>query len=81
MAYINEFGETIACNLTFSDKLAFFLSSWYSNFLPIVLAFGLYFIFRKKIKSKKIRLIILPIILIILSILWILMSFNSVQCD
>ena len=87
MAYINEFGETVAasCPISFSDKLVSFFYNWHITLLPLTASIVIFFILKRYLKKNKVLIltlytIIVAILVILLYILW-WINVNSIKCD
>ena len=57
MAYIDEFGNVVACSTSFKDQVIHFFSSWYITILPLALLVGIFFLIKKYVKNKIILII------------------------
>lgn len=80
MAYVDEFGNTVACVTTNAMRLDGLLGSWYWIVFPLLFFIAGYFVLNHYLKEKKI-LIYYVIIALLIMAWWIIKLWFGIGCE
>lgn len=75
MAYVNQYGQTVGCTMTPSERLDFVINYWPITVIPFILLAVGYVLISKFVKNKKV--VVIPFVVVVICVMALFLGLST----